>query len=185
MYNDPSTGLYPYPNEPSSCSGTPADGTNLDCAAADAEISTTSHEMAETVTDPLADAWYDNTGDAYNGYEIGDLCAYVEPSPTKMRAGADIALNNGHSYAIQEEYSNAAGSCVMSFPPPVAAFNHLSVKVSHGWTAMTWRSTRRLTGFNIFLKGKQLNKHLVTSKTLKYHFKIHAVVRHPTLLAVQ
>jgi hypothetical protein len=184
MYADPSTARYPYANEPTSCSGTSADGANLDCAAADAEISTTSHEMAETVTDPLTDAWYDNTSDIYNGWEIGDLCAYVEPSPAPLAAGADITLMNGHSYAIQEEYSNAAGSCVINAPAPEAAYTHLAVNVSHGWTRISWKSTRKVAGFNVYFKGKRLNKHLVTSRTLNYHFKVHAIAPHPTLLPV-
>jgi pantothenate kinase len=86
---------------------------------------------------------------------------------------------NGHSYAIQEEYSNAAGSCVINAPAAEVAYTHLAVNVSHGWTRISWKATRKVTGFNVYFKGKRLNKHLVTSRTLNYHFKVHAIAPHP------
>lgn len=99
-------------------SAMPYDGTNLSgCGTqssaspnndidADAEISTTSHELMETVTDPLLSAWYDATG-----AEIGDKCAYTY-GPTSSN-GADITIN-GHPYIVQEEFSNKALACTLS-----------------------------------------------------------------------
>ncbi len=62
-------------------------------AAFDALTSTTSHELCESITDPVpGEGWYDDT----NG-EIGDICAW------KTRT-----LGN---YTIQLEWSNQAGAC--------------------------------------------------------------------------
>ncbi|HVA60024.1 MAG TPA: hypothetical protein VNG13_05740 [Mycobacteriales bacterium] len=96
----------------------PYDGTNLAACGtqssaspnndidADAEISTTSHELMETVTDPTISAWYDATGS-----EIGDKCAYTY-GPTSPN-GADITMN-GNPYIVQEEFSNSALGCTLS-----------------------------------------------------------------------
>jgi hypothetical protein len=60
----------------------------------DALTSTTSHELAEAITDPVPGAgWYDDA----NG-EVGDICAWQ----TK-RLG---------DYLVQLEWSNAAGACI-------------------------------------------------------------------------
>jgi hypothetical protein len=59
----------------------------------DALTSTTSHELAEAITDPVpGTGWYDDT----HG-EVGDICAWQ----TK-RLG---------DYVVQLEWSNAAGAC--------------------------------------------------------------------------
>jgi hypothetical protein len=71
----------------------------------DAEISIASHELMETVTDPLLNAWYDATG-----AEIGDKCAYTYGSTGSN--GADITIN-GHPYIVQEEFSNSSLSCAI------------------------------------------------------------------------
>ena len=69
----------------------------------DAEISITSHELMETVTDPMLNAWFDATG-----AEIGDKCAYTY-GPTSSN-GADITINS-HPYIVQEEFDNANLGC--------------------------------------------------------------------------
>jgi hypothetical protein len=60
------------------------------------------HELAETITDPLVNAWYDA-----NGYEIGDKCEWTDL--------ADISTPGG-SFAVQPLWSNAANGCVLSTP---------------------------------------------------------------------
>lgn len=84
--------------------------------AADSEISTTSHEHFEAVTDlnppPLGPiqgttAWTDSTG-----YEIGDKCAYNYGSTSGD--GHNITMN-GHPYIMQLEWSNAVSGCAKSF----------------------------------------------------------------------
>jgi hypothetical protein len=56
------------------------------------------HEMAETITDPLLNAWYDASGQ-----EIGDKCAWINLQ--------DISTSKG-SFAVQPLWSNSAGGCV-------------------------------------------------------------------------
>ena len=78
--------------------------------AADSEISTTSHEHFEAVTDVLVSTgpygWYDRAG-----YEIGDKCGYQYG--TVAADGSNITLH-GNKYIVQQEYSNAARNCVLS-----------------------------------------------------------------------
>lgn len=69
----------------------------------DAEISIASHELMETVTDPMLNAWFDASG-----AEIGDKCAYTY-GPTGSN-GSDLTVN-GHPYIVQEEFDNASLGC--------------------------------------------------------------------------
>jgi hypothetical protein len=69
---------------------------------ADVEISPTSHEVSESITDPDTETgWYDSAGN-----EIGDDCAYIYGA-TNGQAGA---LYNqtifGSHYITQQEFSN-------------------------------------------------------------------------------
>jgi hypothetical protein len=69
---------------------------------ADTEVSPTSHEIMEAITDPdVSTGWYDSSG-----YENGDECAYVY-GPTKGTAGQyyNQTINHNH-YLTQEEFSN-------------------------------------------------------------------------------
>ena len=69
---------------------------------ADTEVSPTSHEIMEAITDPdVSTGWYDSSG-----YENGDECAYVY-GPTKGTAGQyyNQVINHNH-YLTQEEFSN-------------------------------------------------------------------------------
>jgi hypothetical protein len=56
------------------------------------------HELAEAITDPLLNAWYDSAG-----FENGDKCAWINLH--------DITTSKG-SFAVQPLWSNAAGGCV-------------------------------------------------------------------------
>jgi hypothetical protein len=69
---------------------------------ADTEVSPTSHEIMEAITDPdTITGWYDSIG-----YENGDECAYVY-GPTKGTLGALYnQVINHHTYLTQEEFSN-------------------------------------------------------------------------------
>lgn len=111
-------------NNPTLYGAMPYDGNSLaECyglstspnhnAAADAEISTTSHEQIELATDPLVivpglAAWYDAFGN-----EIGDKCAY-NYGPLKAN-GANVSWDD-HPYIVQSEWDNAVSGCVFSGP---------------------------------------------------------------------
>jgi Phosphate-induced protein 1 conserved region len=71
---------------------------------ADSEISITSHEINETITDPKGTAWYEG---AHN--EIGDDCAYIFGDSNSFQGPAGARYNqtiNTHHYFIQTELSN-------------------------------------------------------------------------------
>ena len=77
--------VMPYPG----CSGCTAGSSTFDALTA-----TSSHELCEAITDPVpGQGWYDDT---YG--EIGDICAWQN-----KKVG---------DYAVQLEWSNAAGRCV-------------------------------------------------------------------------
>jgi len=56
------------------------------------------HELAEAITDPLLNAWYDSSG-----AEIGDKCAWQNLSTISTSKG---------TFAVQSLWSNSAGGCV-------------------------------------------------------------------------
>jgi hypothetical protein len=56
------------------------------------------HEMAESITDPLLNAWIDSSGE-----EIGDKCAWISLQNTSM---------GGSSFPTQPLWSNAVSGCV-------------------------------------------------------------------------
>ena len=75
----------------------------------DNQTSVASHELIEAITDPQVGlgkglaaplAWYDAQGG-----EIGDLC---NAQQGRLRA------TSGRVYAVQKEWSNAAGGCILS-----------------------------------------------------------------------
>ena len=83
-----------------------------------------SHELSETITDPLLNAWFNN-----NGSEVGDLCEAFAPmsKPEKdvsanaylpIVAGTESAGDlvdqffTGDYYYNQTEWSNATGDCM-------------------------------------------------------------------------
>ncbi len=77
----------------------------------DAMISVIAHELSETVTDPLINAWYDT-----NGQEIGDKCAWNFGTIFAAPNGSNANITLGsRDFLIQQEFSNASDSCVMSY----------------------------------------------------------------------
>lgn len=76
-------------------------------STADPVISTISHEHSEVVTDPLANAWIDSSGD-----ENGDKCRFsYGPNLGGSGAGAFNQVIHGFHYYLQNEYSNEDHSC--------------------------------------------------------------------------
>ena len=96
----------PYAGTNLSACGTQGAASPNNDQDSDAEISITSHEQMETVTDPQLNAWFDSTG-----AEIGDKCAYTYGNTAAN--GSNITMN-GHQYIVQEEFSNAQLGCSLS-----------------------------------------------------------------------
>ena len=88
-------------------SGTPAPSGD---ATADTAASAASHELTESITDPLLNAWY-----TAQGNEIGDLCAY-NYGTNRWDSGNANQMWNGDFYELQMEFDNLTGTCVQSGP---------------------------------------------------------------------
>jgi hypothetical protein len=97
----------PNVNSLTACTETINAGPNQ--LAADREIIAVSHELAESLTDPLVSsgplAWYGSNG------EIGDACLPWNASLGLLRAdGSNVTLNL-HDYVVQQLWSNIDDSC--------------------------------------------------------------------------
>lgn len=92
----------------------------------------TGHEYAEAITDPFpTSGWIDGSGQ-----ENADKCIWV--------SDANITLG-GQQYAVQSNWSNAAGGCVLA-PPPVPGqtptFESLGGALTSGADAASWGADR-------------------------------------------
>jgi len=98
----------PY-GDPAVCQipGTPSPNSD---PIADTTATATSHELTESITDPLLNAWF-----TAGGAEIGDLCAYNYGTNT-WDGGQANQMWNGHFYELQQEYDNHTASCVQVGP---------------------------------------------------------------------
>jgi hypothetical protein len=82
---------------------------------ADVQISPTSHEISEAITDPdTMTGWYDSSG-----FEIGDECAYIFGATQGTAGRLYNQVINGFRFLTQEEFSNrdfakTGGGCVQS-----------------------------------------------------------------------
>jgi len=72
---------------------------------ADQTIDTMWHEIAESVSDPLGNAWL------RNGSEIGDLC---QTSYGPLASDGSDVTDHGHDYVTQEIWSNFGLQCVQT-----------------------------------------------------------------------
>jgi hypothetical protein len=81
-------------------------------------INFTSHEMFESITDPLhnptgppTSGWFNDAVDArsFGEGEIGDLCFidFGQIGPD----GGNVTLRHGDRYLVQTEWSNISNSC--------------------------------------------------------------------------
>lgn len=79
--------------------------------AGDAMVSVIYHELSETVTDPMLNAWYDSEGE-----ENGDKCAWTYGTTySKKNALYNVTLG-GKNWLIQQNWVNAAGGyCAISY----------------------------------------------------------------------
>jgi hypothetical protein len=89
---------------------------------ADVEISPTSHEINESITDPdTVTGWYDSSG-----FENGDECAYVFGQTQGTAGRLYNQVINGLHFITQEEFSNrdfaiTGGGCVQGAKDEAAA----------------------------------------------------------------
>ncbi|HEV3310480.1 MAG TPA: hypothetical protein VG815_08175, partial [Chloroflexota bacterium] len=117
-------------------------GAQVHDFVADAEVSITSHEQYETDTDPMVGTaattapplgWYDTAAG-----EIGDKCAYIYGSVGTD--GANITLQNGDRYIVQQEWSNWANGCALADPttgPPTYGGASSGVPINPGWNLIS------------------------------------------------
>ena len=95
---------------PSSCEAQSAKSPNAN-PGADGLISILAHELDETVSDPLLNAWFDSSG-----AENGDKCAWTFGTTYAAANGsrANVKLG-GKDYLIQQNWLNVgAGSCTLA-----------------------------------------------------------------------
>ena len=100
---------------------------------ADAQVSVTSHEFIESVTDAHPNTgWSGGSG----GSEIGDKCNSA-PGPQNTDGGD--AFLHGHEYLVQQEWSNAVHGCAMDLcgtsvcAPPVSLTKSAPATVTTGF----------------------------------------------------
>ena len=82
--------------------GVPSTVSNGFSVGAQAMANVAAHELSESITDPLLNAWYDQSGQ-----EVGDKCA--------SQFGSSVTLGTTQ-WVLQEEWSNADLGCVQSIP---------------------------------------------------------------------
>ena len=73
-------------------------------SALDAVSIVAGHEIAESMTDPLLNAWYDAAGN-----EVADKCAWYHLADTVTSLG---------TFAVQPLWSNKSNGCVLAGKPP-------------------------------------------------------------------
>ncbi|MES2306877.1 MAG: hypothetical protein V4558_15345 [Gemmatimonadota bacterium] len=95
---------------PSACTnGTAAPNGD---AGADNEVSVLAHEIEETTTDPMGNAWYDN-----RGYENADKCAWNFGTTYSNGTGIANMKLGGKDFLVQQNWINSGtGGCRLSWP---------------------------------------------------------------------
>jgi hypothetical protein len=151
----------------SSDRGSRASETPNNNVDADTVISTLSHELSESITDPNGNAWY-----ASDGNENGDLCAYIYGNVAGTAGHLYNQTINGHHYLTQEEFSNKeykqgiAGCEQDQLAPTLTSLSRSSGSVSGGGAAITIRGTSFRKGTTTVKFGTTLGKSVhVNSQT--------------------
>jgi len=90
---------------PSSCtSSLPAANGTAD-PGADYEVNTLAHEIEETTTDMMGNAWFDT-----RGYENADKCAWTWGTTYTTAAGGKANMNiGGKDFLVQQNWKNVSG----------------------------------------------------------------------------
>ena len=91
------------------------------------------HELAETITDPLLNAWFDASGN-----EIGDKCAWTNLANIGTSAG---------TFAVQPLWSNAINGCALSTSTNLNVVGTVGATIYHeqrhadgSWTTLNFQS---------------------------------------------
>ncbi|MES2125120.1 MAG: hypothetical protein V4503_10585 [Gemmatimonadota bacterium] len=79
---------------------------------ADNEVSVLAHEIEETTTDPMGNAWYDS-----RGYENADKCAWNFGTTFTSGGGVANMTIGGKAFLVQQNWINSgSGGCRLSWP---------------------------------------------------------------------
>ena len=79
---------------------------------ADNEVSVLAHEIEETTTDPMGNAWYDT-----RGYENADKCAWNFGATYGSGGGVANMNLGGKHFLVQQNWINAGtGGCRLAWP---------------------------------------------------------------------
>ena len=130
----------------------------------------------------------------YNGALVAatDAGVYATGSPAGSSTVWSTAGSGLPAVQVQDLYlaSNALyvvthgrGAWLLT-NPTVAAYSALHVMRSHHATVVTWRSAKRVAGFNVYDGRFRLNQSLVVSRTSRYRFVAKRVVHHLRLAAI-
>jgi len=81
-------------------------------AGADAEVNTLAHEIEETTTDQMGNAWFD-----VRGYENADKCAWTWGSTSNNGTGVWNITVGTKQFLVQQNWVNAnGGGCLKAWP---------------------------------------------------------------------
>lgn len=79
--------------------------------AANSEVNTLAHEIEETTTDNMGNAWFDN-----RGYENADKCAWTWGTTKTANGGTYNQSGGGYYFLIQQNWVNAgSGGCATGY----------------------------------------------------------------------
>jgi PKD domain len=163
--------VIPYNAVPGHCqSGKP----HPNSSSADPTISTISHEHNEAVTDPLGDAWIDESF-----AEDGDLCvSNFGQTLGGSGAGAWNQVIHGGHYYLQDEWSNDDGSC-----QPRDESDRLSFSVRPRGPATVRFASRAsdrdgsIVAYNWFFGDRRIGRRRVVRHTFKPAGSYRVVLR--------
>jgi hypothetical protein len=94
------------------------------------------HELAESITDPLLNAWKDAGGN-----EIADKCAWTDLSTVTTSLG---------TFAVQPLWSNAANGCVLSSQAPAPEFTSKAKAGCDGSWLVGWDTIPNTTIYKLW-----------------------------------
>ncbi len=162
--------VIPYNAVPGHCqSGNPRPNSS----PADPALSTISHEHNESVTDPLGNAWVDGSGQ-----EEADLCVtHFGAAVGGSGAGAFDEVIHGDHYYLQEEWSDAAGSCQARAKGDAISFSTVSRGRRISLTAHVIRAEGRVGSFQWFFGDRARGRHRRVRHTFKRPGSYRVVLR--------